>query len=130
MAQPNEVTQGSVIHSSMSRRRGLRSEECDLCHCVISACHYGSRGFLHRLVIFSRPSVLSRQQARVWLFLRGLRGLYRVQPGPPVACQRTEVVCVPLKVDTFQIVLHFKANVCHLIWVTLSVCICRRYLVE
>lgn len=39
-------------------------------------------------------------------------GLYTLQVSSRtlVACQRTEVVCVPLKVDTFQIVLHFKAT--------------------
>lgn len=52
-------------------------------------------------------------RATLGFFLRGLGDFIPCRSGSCrtlVACQRTEVVCVPLKVDTFQIVLHFKAT--------------------
>lgn len=86
--------------------------------CVISACHYGLVGFLHhcRITIIFRaicpgsPKSLSLSHRPLLVFLKRPSGLYTLQVSSrtPVACQRTEVVCVPLKMDTFQIVLHFK----------------------
>ena len=59
-----------------------------------------------------RPGASARATGHVWVFLKRPSGLYTLQVSSRtlVACQRTEVVCVPLKVDTFQIVLHFKAT--------------------
>lgn len=67
--------------------------------------------------LFSDVSVLNHPGGAAWacgsrlVFLRRPLGRYTLQVSSRtlVACQRTGLVCVPLKVDTFKIVLHFKA---------------------
>lgn len=89
---------------------------CDMRYSVISAHHFAFGKLLpdrrRVTVIYKGIRPPGAVRPRLCFFLLGPSRRYtmRVSRRTLVARQRLELVCVPLKVDTFQIVLHFKAT--------------------
>lgn len=102
MAHPNEAAQATVIRSSMEAYSMF-----DLCYFSVICLHRITVIFGSWLALLVHPAALA---GHLWLLPRGLWGFISCQSPAGLLLQWTEVVCVPLKVDTFQIVLHFNAT--------------------